>query len=110
MIEISAGNQIVNNISVANRNLPAADYLVPDPDAVKDGRNNVFIAQKLTDTKQSTLIYQGGHGLGIFISSAPRSLVYNNTCYLNEGGGRRRIAPRSRLTHVNARLPRAKQH
>ena len=87
MIEASAGNLVLNNISTANRNSLAADYLIPDPEAEKRGRHNLFLGRKLNDKTQSTLIYQGGGGLGIFISSAPGSRVYNNTCYLNEGGG-----------------------
>src|SRR6266446_2209700 len=87
MVEVSAGNLVLNNISTANRNSLAADYLIPDPEAEKQGQHNLFLGRKLNDRTQSTLIYQGGGGLGIFISSAPRSRVYNNTCYLNEGGG-----------------------
>jgi parallel beta-helix repeat protein len=87
MVEISSGNQVFNNICSSNRNPLAADYLAPDPDAAREGRHNVFIRQKLNERTQSTLIYQGGGGVGIFISSGPQSHVYNNTCYLNEGGG-----------------------
>ena len=86
-VEISAGNLVLNNICTANRNSLAADYLIPDPEAEKRGQHNLFLGRKLNDRTQSTLIYQGGGGLGIFISSAPGSRVYNNTCYLNEGGG-----------------------
>jgi parallel beta-helix repeat protein len=87
MVEISAGNLVLNNICTANRNSLAADYLVPDPEAEKRGQHNLFLRRKLNERTQSTLIYQGGGGVGIFISSAPGSRVYNNTCYLNEGGG-----------------------
>jgi parallel beta-helix repeat protein len=87
MVEISARNLVLNNISTANRNSLAADYLIPDPEADKRGQHNIFLGRKLNERTQSTLIYQGGGGLGIFISSAPGSRVYNNTCYLNEGGG-----------------------
>lgn len=87
MVEISAGNLVLNNICTANRNSLEADYLVPDPEAEKRGQHNLFLRRKLNDRAQSTLIYQGGVGLGIFISSAPGSRIYNNTCYLNEGGG-----------------------
>jgi parallel beta-helix repeat protein len=87
MVEISPGNFVSNNICVANRNLLAGEYLSADPDAEKRGELNRFIRLKLNDRTRSTLIYQGGAGLGIFISSSPGSLVYNNTCYLNEGGG-----------------------
>jgi parallel beta-helix repeat protein len=86
-VEVSTGNLVLNNISTANRNSLAADYLIPDPEAEKRGQHNLFLGRKLNDRTQSTLIYQGGGGLGIFISSAPGSRVYNNTCYLNEGGG-----------------------
>ncbi len=87
MVEVSAGNLIANNICVANRNSPAAKFLNPDPEAEKHGRHNVFVAELINERTQSSLIYQGGGGLGIFISSSPGSRVYNNTCYLNEGGG-----------------------
>jgi len=87
MVEISAGNLVLNNISTANRNPLAGEFLIPDPEAEKRGQHNFFLGRKLNDRTQSTLIYQGGGGLGIFISSASGSRVYNNTCYLNEGGG-----------------------
>lgn len=86
MVEISAGNLVMNNICVGNHNSPAGEFLNPNPDAGKQGQPR-FVGQKLNDRTQSTLIYQGGGGLGIFISSAPGSRVYNNTCYLNDGGG-----------------------
>jgi parallel beta-helix repeat protein len=86
MVEISAGNLVLNNVCVANRNPLAGEFLSPNLDAGKQGQP-AFRAQKLNDRTQSTLIYQGGGGLGIFISSALGSRVYNNTCYLNEGGG-----------------------
>src|SRR5205085_8302916 len=79
MVEISAGNLVMNNICVANRNWMAGEFLTPNPDAEKRG-NLPFTVQMLNDRTQSTLIYQGGTGLGIFISSAPGSRVYNNTC------------------------------
>jgi parallel beta-helix repeat protein len=85
MVEISSGNLVVNNICVGNRNSLAAEELKPAPDAA--GGSNAFIRQNVNERKQSSLIYQGGGGLGIFISSAPKSSVINNTCYLNEGGG-----------------------
>ena len=87
MVEISAENIVANNISVANRNSPAAKFLNPDPQAEKHGQHNVFVARLMNDRTQSSLIYQGGDGLGIFISSSPGSRVYNNTCCFNKGGG-----------------------
>jgi parallel beta-helix repeat protein len=87
MVEVSAGNLVLNNICVANRNPLAGEFLIPDPEAEKRGQHNLFLGRKFNDRTQSTLIYQGGGGLGIFVSSAPGSRVYNNTCYLNEGGG-----------------------
>ncbi|MEP7015976.1 MAG: right-handed parallel beta-helix repeat-containing protein [Verrucomicrobiota bacterium] len=86
MVEISSGNVVVNNICVANRNPPAAEFLLGSPDPAKPGAN-IFRPKMSNDRTQSTLLYQGGAGVGIFISSAPGSRVYNNTCYLNEGGG-----------------------
>ena len=86
MVEISADNTVVNNICVANRNPVAGEFLVPDLTAAKRGQR-IFFDRPLNNRTKSTLIYQGGAGLGIFISSSPNSHVYNNTCYLNEGGG-----------------------
>lgn len=86
MVEISSGNLVMNNICAANRNWMAGEYLSSNPDADKRG-NPPFMGQMLNDRTKSTVIYQGGGGMGIFISSAPGSRVYNNTCYLNEGGG-----------------------
>jgi hypothetical protein len=57
--------------------LRPGDYLVPDPHAVKTGRHNIFVPKKVT----------AGDGLGMFISSAPRTGIYNNTCYANEADG-----------------------
>lgn len=87
LVEISAGNTLINNICTTNRNTLAAEFLSPDPDAEKQGRHNIFVRRMRGERNQSSLIYQGGEGLGIFISSSPQSRVYNNTCYLNEGGG-----------------------
>jgi len=87
LVEISSGNLVVNNICVANRNTLGGEFLSPDPEAEKQNRHNVFVSRKRSDRTESTIIYQGGEGLGIFISSSPDSRVYNNTCYLNEGGG-----------------------
>jgi parallel beta-helix repeat protein len=87
MVEISKGNQVFNNICVGNRNPLAGNYLIPEPNAFKQGRQNVFIRKRLREKTQSTVVYQDGDGRGIYISSAPFSKVYNNTCYLNEGGG-----------------------
>jgi hypothetical protein len=87
MVEISAGNLIANNICVGNRNSLAGDFRSLNIEAERRGDRDRFFVQKLNDRTQSTLIYQGGQGVGIFISSATRSRVYNNTCYLNEGGG-----------------------
>ena len=86
MVEISANNLVANNICTGNRNWLAGEFLNPNPAAGKQGEPR-FLGRNLNDRTQSTLIYQGGGGLGIFISSAPGSRVYNNTCYLNEGGG-----------------------
>jgi parallel beta-helix repeat protein len=87
MVEISAGNVVLNNICIGNRNPVAGEFLIPDPNEDKRAERNRFIGRPLNDRTESTLIYQGGPGVGIFISSSPDSRVYNNTCYLNEGGG-----------------------
>jgi parallel beta-helix repeat protein len=87
MVEASKGNQVFNNICSSNCNPLAATYLSPDPTAVKKGRHNIFIRQKLYERTQSTVTYPSGSGRGIYISSAPFSEVYNNTCYLNESDG-----------------------
>ena len=86
-VEISSGNLVLNNICVANRNTLGGEFLSPDPEAEKQGRHNIFLTRKRNERTESTIVYQGGEGLGIFISSSPDSRVYNNTCYLNEGGG-----------------------
>src|SRR5205823_5138329 len=87
MVEVCTGNLVLNNICAANRNPVAGDFLSLNVEAEKRGERDRFVVQKLNDRTQSTLIYQGGGGLGIFISSSPGSRVYHNTCYLNEGGG-----------------------
>lgn len=87
MVEVSVGNVVLNNISFANRNPVAGEFLIPAPTEGTPGEPNRFITRPLNDRRVSTLLYQGGGGLGIFISSSPNSRVYNNTCYLNEGGG-----------------------
>ena len=37
MVEISAGNLVLNNISTANRNPLAGEFLIPDPEAESKG-------------------------------------------------------------------------
>ncbi len=86
MVEVSAGNRIVNNISTTNRNPLAGEFLSPNPEAGKNA-GPAFQTQMLNDKTRSSLIDRSGGGLGIFVSSSPQTRVFNNTCYLNEGGG-----------------------
>ncbi len=88
MIEISSGNGVFNNICFGNRNPLPAEFLQPDPEAVKRKEYNKFVAfQYKGEARFKQLPYHAGDGRGIYISSSPETKVYHNTCYLNEGEG-----------------------
>ena len=87
MVEASAGNHILNNICFGNRNVLAANFLNPDIEAAKRNEHNRFRPVHRGGELFSQLLYHAGDGRGIYISSSPKSKVYNNTCYLNEAEG-----------------------
>lgn len=87
LIEAGSGNRVFNNISFNNRNPLSADFLSPDPEAVKKGVHNVFISTRRGGEAVLQPRYHAGDGRGIYISSAPHSKVYHNTCLFNEGEG-----------------------
>jgi len=75
-IEISRGNLVVGNISYGNNNMPAGRYRHPR-DYSDYSKGFVMIEKKAS-------IH---NGIGIFVSSAPETFVYNNTCYRNASSG-----------------------
>ncbi len=82
MVEISRGNLVANNISVANRNL--LDGTTRD----SEGKEQLahYSADRVAPSRFVKL-YHAGDGKGIYISSAPDTKVLYNTAYLNEGEG-----------------------
>ncbi len=81
MIEASGGNRVFNNISFGNRNPLAGEYLKPND------QNKFVTSHYDAKDRLRQMPYHAGDGRGIYISSAPDTKVFNNTCYLNEGEG-----------------------
>ena len=87
ILEVSADNDVFNNICYNNRNPLKATYLQPDEDAEKRGHPGRFKEVQHGGEGIAQPIYHAGEGRGIYVSSSPQTKVYHNTCYLNEGEG-----------------------
>lgn len=82
MVEVSTGNLVMNNISVANRNLLSGSYRTEEGKEIEIPYSEQRIAPSRLFKP-----YHAGDGRGIYISTSPRTKVLNNTVYLNEGEG-----------------------
>jgi parallel beta-helix repeat protein len=82
MVEVSRGNLLINNICYANRNDLSGPYRYGDG-AVKER----IMSEVRVAPSRLLNIYHAGDGRGIYISTAPETMVLHNTAYLNEGEG-----------------------
>ena len=82
MVEVSSGNLVTNNITVANRNF------LSGPFRNNAGKEDQFAhSEERIAPHRAFKMYHAGDGRGIFISSSPMTKVLHNTAYLNEGEG-----------------------
>lgn len=82
MVEISTGNLVMNNVSIANRNLLSG----PFRNAEGKEDHMAYSEQRIAPARFLKL-YHAGDGRGIYISSSPETKVLHNTTYLNEAEG-----------------------
>lgn len=75
-VEISRGNLIVGNMSYGNKMMPEGRYRRP--------LNYSDYTKGFVATEKKASIH---NGIGIFVSTAPETFVYNNTCYGNASSG-----------------------
>lgn len=82
MVEVSRGNLVCNNLSIANRNFLSGPYR----DA--SGKEETILnSEQRAGISRLVRVYHAGDGRGIYVSSAPETKVLNNTVYFNEAEG-----------------------